>query len=75
MPGRSITDIQADYTAVHDAWLKALKSEQYSNGAKGNRRPRSAELYDQMMKLDAELKRASGVGGITVVQAIPARNR
>jgi hypothetical protein len=71
---RTVTEIQADYDAVHAAWLKSLKAEQYSQGDRGLRRSRSQELYDQMMKLSTELKAASGNGAPVVNIGLPARD-
>jgi hypothetical protein len=74
MAGRTLTDVQADYTAVHTAYLNALTLEQYDIGAgnvsRSGRRPKSQELYDQMMKLDAEVKRLSR-GGIRIRGGTP----
>lgn len=65
MAGRTLTDVEADYAAVHAAWLKALKAESYSVSGKSVGRSKSAELYKQMMVLDAEIKRLDR-GGMRV---------
>jgi hypothetical protein len=70
MAGRTLADAQADYTATHAAYLKALDAEAYGIGDKNLRRPRSQELYDQMMRLDAEIKRLSR-GGIRMRGGTP----
>jgi hypothetical protein len=63
--GRTLLDAQADYTAVHAAYLKALLSEEYESGGRRNRRSKSQELYAQMKELDAEVKLLSR-GGIRI---------
>jgi hypothetical protein len=65
MAGRTLAAAQADYNSVHEAWLKALKAESYSQGGKSVGRSKSKELYDQMMVLDSEIKRLSR-GGMRV---------
>lgn len=71
MAGRTLSDAQADYTAVRVAWLKSLQSEEYkTGGGNSNRRSKSEELYKQMMTLDAEIKRLSR-GGIRIRGATP----
>ena len=77
MAGRTLAQAQSDYTAVHAAWLDALKAESLSssNGTatKSLSRPASAQLYDQMVKLDDEVKALSGYGGPAVNIGIPKR--
>jgi hypothetical protein len=71
MAGRTLSDVQADYTAVRAAWLKSLQSEEYkTGGGNSNRRSKSEELYKQMMTLDAEVKRLSR-GGIRIRGGTP----
>lgn len=70
MAGRTLADVQADYTAVHAAYLKALEAESYGIGDKNLKRPRSQELYEQMKQLDAEIKRLSR-GGMRIRGGTP----
>jgi hypothetical protein len=70
MAGRTLADAQADYDAVHAAYLKALQSEEYSTGVARNRRSKSQELYDQLMRLNAEITRLSR-GGIRIRGGTP----
>ena len=71
MAGRTLADAQADYSAVHTAYLKALQSEEYKTGGGiGNRRSKSEEVYKQMMTLDAEIKRLSR-GGLRIRGGTP----
>lgn len=70
MSGRTLADAQADYDAVHAAYLKALTSEEYETGGTRNRRSKSAELFAQLKTLDAEIKRLSR-GGIRMRGATP----
>lgn len=65
MAGRTLADAEADYAAVHAAWLKALKAESYSQSGKSVSRSRSADLKKQMMELSAEIKRLDR-GGMRV---------
>ncbi|MHB8109774.1 MAG: hypothetical protein ACYDHW_07050 [Syntrophorhabdaceae bacterium] len=72
MSGRTLADAEADYTAVHAAYLKALQSEEYrTGGGNSNRRSKSEELYRQMMALDAEIKRLSR-GGMRIRGGTPS---
>jgi hypothetical protein len=71
MAGRTLANAQADYDAVHGAYLKALQSEEYrTGGGNSNRRSKSDELYKQMMTLDAEIKRLSR-GGLRIRGGTP----
>jgi hypothetical protein len=71
MAGRTLADVQADYTAVHTAYLKAVKAEEYStDGNSKLRRSKSEELYRQLMALDAEVKRLSR-GGLRIRGGTP----
>jgi hypothetical protein len=71
MAGRTLADAQADYTAVHTAYLKALNAEEYSPDGTGKlRRSKSEELYRQLMILDAEVKHLSR-GGFRVRGGTP----
>lgn len=70
MAGRTLADAQADYTAVHAAYLKALASEEYRTDHGSNRRSKSEELYKQLKELDAEVKRLSR-GGMRIRGATP----
>ncbi len=70
MAGRTLADAQADYTAVHAAYLKALEAEAVGLDQKSIRRPRSQELYEQMKQLDAEIKRLSR-GGMRIRGGTP----
>jgi len=74
---RNAVDVQAEYVAVRDAYLAALKAESYSvsTGA-GNRtlnRARTTELKKQMHELSAEYSRLTGgpLTGISVRGATP----
>jgi hypothetical protein len=71
MAGRTLADAQADYDAVRAAYLKAIEAESVGMGDRNIRRPRSQELYEQMMRLDAELKRLSR-GGIRIRGGTPS---
>jgi len=62
MAGRTLSDVQTDYTAVHAAYLKAVELEQFGVGDHTGRRASAADLYKQMMTLDAEIKRLSRGG-------------
>lgn len=71
MAGRTLADAQADYTAVHTAYLKAIKAEEYTTGDNASlRRSKSDDLYRQLMRLDAEIKRLSR-GGMRVRGGTP----
>ncbi len=70
MAGRTLADAQADYTAVRTAWLNSLNAERVGVGDKQLQRARTAELYDQMMKLDAEVKSLSR-GGMRIRGGTP----
>jgi hypothetical protein len=56
MAGRTLADVEADYTAVHTAWRESLNAERVGSGDKQIQRARTEELYKQMMVLDAEVK-------------------
>jgi hypothetical protein len=70
MAGRTLADVTADYTAVHTAYLKAVELEQAGIGEHSIRRASSADLYKQMMTLDAEIKRLSR-GGMRIRGGVP----
>jgi hypothetical protein len=70
MAGRTLSDVTADYTAVHTAYLAALEAEQAGIGDHLIKRASSADLYKQMMTLDAEIKRLSR-GGIRIRGGCP----
>lgn len=61
---RTLSDAEADYAAARAAWLKSLQSEEYRTGTgNSNRRSKSAELYQQMTALAAEVKSLSRTAG------------
>jgi hypothetical protein len=70
MAGRTLADAQSDYTATHTAYLAAIKLEQFGIGDHTGKRASSADLYKQMMTLDAEIKRLSR-GGIRIRGGTP----
>lgn len=70
MAGRTLADVTADYQTVHAAYLKAVELEQAGIGDHSIRRASAADLYKQMMTLDAEIKRLSR-GGIRIRGGTP----
>ena len=62
MAGRTLADAESDYTAVRAAWLKSLSAEQTDTDGQSIRRSKSQELYQQMLALDAEVKKLSRGG-------------
>lgn len=62
---RTAADVQAEYTAVRAAYLKALKAESYGEGGRNVQRPRAESLRKQMLELESEYKRLSR-GGMRV---------
>jgi len=70
MAGRTLADAEADYAAVHAAYLKALKAESTSLGDQSLQRPKSTELYKQMKELNAEIDRLSR-GGMRIRGGTP----
>lgn len=71
---RTLEQIQADYTAVRAAWLRALEAESYSRSAgdasRSVSRAKAEELHRQMVALEAEYNRRSR-GGIRIMGARP----
>ncbi len=70
MAGRTLADAEADYAAVHAAYLKALNAESSNLNGNSIQRSKSAELYQQMMQLDAEIERLSR-GGMRIRGGTP----
>jgi hypothetical protein len=70
MAGRTLADAEADYAAVHTAYLKALTAESSNLNGNSIQRSKSAELYQQMMQLDAEIERLSR-GGMRIRGGTP----
>jgi hypothetical protein len=71
---RTAADIEAEYTAVRAAYLKAIEAESYTVGAGVSRsvtRPKSESLREQMLSLEREYKRISG-GGIKIFGVVPS---
>jgi len=72
---RTASTIQADYEAVHEAYLKALKAESASSSSGGGsrtiQRSKSTELLQQLRDLEREYKRVSG-GGLRIFGVIPS---
>jgi hypothetical protein len=66
---RTASHIEAEYTAVREAYLRALQAESYSQSDGGEQRSAARakvkELREQMEKLDAEYQ-ALNRGGIQV---------
>lgn len=72
-----LIELEADYAAVHAAWLKALKEESTSidNGplARSKTRPKSVDLYSQKQAIYTEIQslERGGTGGPTLQQIVP----
>lgn len=67
---RTIAEAQEEYTAVRDAYLKALKAESYGISGRSLSRPRAADLKKQMNELAREIERLEH-GGIKIVAVTP----
>ena len=76
MAARTLADAEADYAAVHAAYLRALNLESYTIAGRSGQRSKSDILYDQMMKLNAEMKKlsSSASGGIKVFSGVAVDN-
>ena len=74
---RNAAEVQAEYVAVREAYLAALKAESYSiSSGNSNRtlsRARTTELKKQMQELAQEYDRliAGPTGGIRIVGGTP----
>lgn len=71
---RTVADIEAEYTAVRAAYLKALEAESYTVGSGVSRsvqRPKSDILREQMLALEKEHNRKSG-GGMRMFTVTPS---
>ena len=67
---RTLAEAQEEYTAVREAYLKALKAESYGTGGINVSRPSIDRLRKEMEKLAHEVERLTD-GGIKVIAATP----
>jgi hypothetical protein len=67
---RTLAQVQEEYTAVREAYLKALRMESYGIGGRNVSRPRAADLRKQVDQLAEEIFRLSN-GGVRVIAITP----
>ena len=67
---RTLAEAQEEYTAVRNAYLKALDAESYGISGRSLSRPRAADLRKQMDQLAQEIERLDH-GGIKVTAVTP----
>jgi hypothetical protein len=67
---RTLAEAEEEYTAVREAYLKALKAESYGTGGVSLNRPSIDRLRKEMEKLAQEVERLTD-GGIKVIASTP----
>lgn len=70
MAGRTLAEIEEEYSAVRTAYLKALQSRRVNVDGIAIERDQTESLRQQMLSLDAEIKRLSR-GGIRIRGGTP----